>query len=386
MGFIQSIIDFILGLFGMKKDPALASGQGGAYTDAQKQQIKNNAVQGLEHVQGAEHIHVFGTGEGSRVIRSEKGADLVEEDGEQQWVERVDKDIPREQWYDEWGPLGGHSPQALDEFIHHETTFDRLRAGDPLAAEQKLKAFGYQSVGHFFYVRTTIVKYFATPTGPMLNDAVFQSQDYMNAHMRVMARQRDEEQAATIAANPELLAPVEGVTLDIYANLCARMAQGMQQPELLQALAQHGLDMGAWERANATWTDRMSKDTTGTIGTAYSKAFMTSGQGQFAGAASAAAQTGWNGSAAAGEAPISFEKNAEIAGAMAAWSKQGKDVNALLHSQFGMTAMDLSTTSTWWMTQMMADLSQFDRYNKLVAEYEAKHMGPVVKHDQDIAF
>lgn len=386
MGFIQQIIDFILGLFGMKKDPALSSGQGGQYTDAQKQQIKNQAVQGLGDVQGAENIHVFGTGDGSRVVRSEKGADLVEEDGEQQWVNRVDTDIPREQWVDEWGPLGGYSPAALEEFVFHEMTFDHTRSGDPLGAEQKIKAFGYHSVGHFFYVRATIVKYFATPHGPNLGDGVFQSQEYMNAGMKAHARMRDAEQAATIAANPELLSPVEGVTLDIYANLCARMAQGMQQPQLLEALAQHGLDMGAWERANAVWTDRMSKDTTATIATAYSKAFMTSGQGQYAGAASAAAQTGWNGTAAGGEAPISFEKNAEIAGAMAAWSKQGKDVNALLHSTFGMTAMDLSTTSTWWMTQMMADLPKFDVYNKLVADYEAKYMGPVVKHDQDIAF
>ena len=43
MGFIQKIIDFILGLFGMKKSPeALSPGQGGAYTDAQRQQIRNN--------------------------------------------------------------------------------------------------------------------------------------------------------------------------------------------------------------------------------------------------------------------------------------------------------------------------------------------------------
>lgn len=386
MGFIQQIIDFILGLFGMKKDPALSPGAGGTYTDAQKHQIKSNAVQGLEHVQGAENIHVFGTGDGSRVVRSEKGADLVEEDGEQQWVERIDTDIPRAQWVDEWGPLNPQSPTVLEDFIYHEKYFDHTRSGDPLGAEQKIKGFGYQSVGHFFYVRCTILKYFATPSGPNLCDAVFQSQEYMNAGMKAFARMREDEQQAAVGANPELLAPVEGVTLDIYANLNARCAQGMQQQELLQALAQHGLDMGAWERASAVWVDRMSKDTSGTIANVYSKAFMTSGQGQFAGASAAAAQTGWNGTAAGGQAPISFEKNAEIAGAMAAWSKQGKDVNALLHSTFGMTAMDLSAASTWWMTQMMADLPKFDVYNKLVADYEAKYMGPVVKHDQDIAF
>jgi hypothetical protein len=387
MGFIQQIIDFILGLLGMKKtEQGLPSGQSGAYTDAQRQQIRNNAVQGLEHVQGAENIHVFGTGEGSRIVRSEKGADLVEEDGEQQWVERIDTDIPRAQWVDEWGPLNTQAPTLLEEFVYHESTFDQTRSGDPLSAEQKLKGFGYHSVGHYYYVRNTILKHFGTPTGPNLCDSVFQSQEFSNAVMKAHARMRGDEQSAALSANPELLAPVEGVTLEIYANLCARMAQGMQQPELLSSLAQHGLDMGAWERANAVWTDRMSKDTSGTITTAYSNAFMSSGQGQYAGAAGAAAQTGWNGSAAGGPEPISFEKNAEIAGAMAAWSKQGKDVNALLHSTFGMTAMDLSQTSTWWMTQMMADLPKFDVYNKLTAQYEAQYMGQVVKNDQDIAF
>jgi hypothetical protein len=252
MGFIQQIIDFILGLLGMKKtEQGLPSGQSGAYTDAQRQQIRNNAVQGLEHVQGAENIHVFGTGEGSRIVRSEKGADLVEEDGEQQWVERIDTDIPRAQWVDEWGPLNTQAPTLLEEFVYHESTFDQTRSGDPLSAEQKLKGFGYHSVGHYYYVRNTILKHFGTPTGPNLCDSVFQSQEFSNAVMKAHARMRGDEQSAALSANPELLAPVEGVTLEIYANLCARMAQGMQQPELLvlarAARPRHGR-LGARER------------------------------------------------------------------------------------------------------------------------------------------
>jgi hypothetical protein len=187
------------------------------------------------------------------------------------------------------------------------------------------------------------------------------------------------------AANPELLAPVEGVTVELYAQIAARIAQGLPQPELMQLLAQHKLDYPTWERASKVWNDRMSKDTTATIATIYGKAFMGSGQGQFGGAAQAAAGTNWNGSAAGGAEPIPFEKVCEIQGAMSAWSKSGKDVNALLKKQFNMVAADWSAANTWWLTQLMADIPRFDVYNKKCGEYEKKY-GESLGSDDDIKF
>jgi len=348
--------------------------------------LRNKAVQGLDEVEGAENIQVHGESEDAKIIKKTPGADLVEEDGETQWVDRVNTDVPREKWNDVWGPLA-KVPQdkRLEEFCMHQRVFDMARQGDPLEAEKKLLGYGYECAGQFFHVNATILKHFATPHGPNVGDAVIDSQQYMNAVMRADARIRDADQAQAAAANPELLAPVDGVTVELYAQIAARQAQGIKQPELMALLAQHKLDYPTWERASKTWNDRMSKDTTFTITNIYGKAFMGSGQGQFGAAAQAANATNWNGSAAGGKEPMSFDKVCEIQGAMSAWSKSGKDVNALLKKQFNMVAADWSAANTWWMTQLMADIPRFEVYTKKCDEYEKKY-GESLGGDDDIKF
>lgn len=381
MSFFQKLIDWIMSLFGAKKQPA-------QLTAGQQQQIQKNAIQGLDEVQGAEHIHVHGTGANARVLKQVDGAALVEEDGESQWVNQVNSDMPREAWRDDWGPLAavGDRTKRLEEFVFHEQEFDHTRATDPLAAEQKLLGFGYGSVGHFFRVRATVVKHYATPHGPSLDQSVFDSQEFMNAGMKAAARQHESKMQATVNANPELLSPVEGVTVEKYAEIAARVAQSIPQDQLLALLAQNGLDMPAWQRVNAVWTDRMSKDTTATIATIYGRAFMGSGQGQYGAAGAAAGNRQWDGSAAGGAEPVPFEKFCEIDGAMRAWSKTGQDVNAMLKQVFDMVAADYSNVSVWWMSQLTANLSRFNEYNAKVEAYEKKYSGPQQRHDQDISF
>ncbi len=63
------------------------------------------------------------------------------------------------------------------------------------------------------------------------------------------ARQRDEEQKAEIAKNPGLLEPVDGVSVEMYAQPAAAMAQGLAQDALMKRLAEHGVDYPGWERA-----------------------------------------------------------------------------------------------------------------------------------------
>ncbi len=377
MGFFERLIAWFKSLFGLDAPKQL--------TAADKDRIRNNEIKGLEDVEGAENIHVHGTGDNAKIVRSSGKADLVEEDGESQWVSRVDYDVPRASWADDWGPAAS-AEDKLVEFSYHEHEFDKIRAGDPDAAEKKLREFGYRDVGHFFTVRGTMLKYSGTPQGPNVGDCILDSQAYMSAVLKSHAKAREAEQAAVAKANPELLAPVEGVSVEMYAQLAARMAQGLPQDQLLAALAQHGVDYPAWERAQVVWVDRMSKDLSGTITTIYSKAFMSSGSGQFAGAGAASAATGFDGTAAKGGEPISFDRFCEVDGAMSAWSKTGQDVNALLKSQFNMTAADYSMASTWWWSQITADLSKMPAYDAKKAEFEKKYSGPVQKHDQDIQF
>lgn len=383
MNIIQQIIEAILSIFGMgskKAEPTKT------LTAKDKEKIKSQAVKGLEDVEGEENIRVFGTGDDAKVVESRDGADLVEEDGELQWVQRIDDDVPVDEWQDEWGPLGGKGPSTLEDFVFHEMVFDHTRASDPRLAEKKIQELGYEDAGHWYKVRTTVVKHYAQRTGPNVGDGVFGSQEYIDAGMKAHARKLQMEQQATANANPELLAPVEGVTVEQYADISARLAQGMDQTGLLALLAERGLDLATWEKASAGWMDKMSKDTTATIASIYGKAFMGAGQGQFGGTAQQVAQHAYTGTAAGGEEPIPFEKVCEIQGAMSAWSKNGQDVNALLKSTFGMNAMDFSAAQTWWLTQLTADMARFPIYNQKVEEWEQKYSGGMEKAGSDVDF
>jgi len=353
-----------------------------------REAIRSAAVKGLEEVEGAENISVHGEDEDSRVLRSSDGADLVESDGEKLWVDRHNSEVAPQAWRDDWGPMGSKTADTLPTFLFHEMKFNEAQQGDPDQAEQVLTGFGYKSVGQFFRVRLTVVKHYATAQGPTLDQYVFDSQEVMSASMKAAQMSQQQTMQQTAAANPEILAPVEGVTVEMYAQIAARVAAGgLNQGAMMQLLAQHGLDYPTWDRAQKVWTDRMSKDTTFTITTIYGKAFQQAGQGQFGAAGQAAAATGYDGTAAGGAEPIPFQRLCEIQGAMSAWSNSGQDVNALLKKHFNMTAMDWSNVSTWWMSKMTADVSMFDKYNTSCEAYQAKWQSQAPQRsDDDIKF
>ena len=170
----------------------------------------------------------------------------------------------------------------------------------------------------------------------------------------------------------------------MYAQIAARMAAGLSQADAIQFLAGMNLDLARWENANTVWCDRMSKDTTGTSAAVFGKAFQAQGQGAYGAAAHAANR--WDGTAATGPEPISFDRCCEIQGAMRAWSKNGKDVNALLKKHFNMLAIDWSAASTWWMTQMTADLTKMREYHRRSDAFERKYADQGGAGDQDIRF
>jgi hypothetical protein len=198
--------------------------------------------------------------------------------------------------------------------------------------------------------------------------------------------QHQEKMSSHASANPQIMAPIEGVTMEQYAELNAKAATGMQQQQFLGLLAQAGMDYPKWERVSAGWLGRMSQDTTGTLATIYGKAFSGAGAGKYGTAGAAAAQVGYGGGAAAGPEPIPFEKLCEIQGAMSAWGKNGQDVNAGLQQSFQMSALDWSNVSTWWMTKMIADTSLLARYNDLSKQYEARYAGAQPRRNQDLRF
>jgi hypothetical protein len=193
-----------------------------------------------------------------------------------------------------------------------------------------------------------------------------------------------------VAANPALTAPIEGVTIEQYAQISAAAAANQSPGAFQQVLAQHGLDQARWDRVQAGWTERMRTDHTYALTTIYGRAFGAAGQGQF-GAAGAAGASSLGGTAATGQAqgvgggePVSWEKYNEIGGAQRAWATSGKDVNAMLKQQFGISAIDWSNMSQYWMARMMSDPQKMMEMNTLQEQWAARYATP--KADQDLRF
>lgn len=348
--------------------------QGGQLSEAERQRIFQQQVGGAEDIEGIEHLRVHGTGAGARVIRHADGADLVEDDGEVQWVDRQPNDLPADQWRDDWGPLRGQGQELVNDFVYHDMVFDQTRAGDPNGAEQRLLGFGYASVGQFFRVRATVLKHFGENHGPLLSQRIYGGQTFTTAALKASQRMQQDKGAAVLAGNPSLLEPIEGVSLEVYAMLTAKVST-LSEAEFQQLLAQHGLDLPRWLKANSGWTERMQNDTTATVATKFSEAFMAAGAGAYGAAAQAAAATGFDGSAAAGAEPMPFERYCELAGAMAAWSTIGVDVNSAMQQKFGVSALDYANISSWWFTKMMADMTLMNTYNQKMEYYQKQYAG-----------
>lgn len=384
MEFIQKIIDLIMGLLGMKKEPALPAPAPLAPTS--EGNAPGSYASAASNVTGLEgDVHVAA----GKVLVQRDGAALIEDedDGENIWVDQVNKEIPREAWADEWGPTGaGPTDEALVSFLMHELVFSMEMQSDAASAEQKLVAFGYRDAGHFYKVRATMMKHFADFHGPQLEDCVFQSQRVMSASMKAHQLMHQTNMQSTMQADPALIAPVEGVTMEQYAQIQAQAAS-LSQEQLAALLAQHGMDLAKWSRVSNEWNDRMSKDTTHTLMTIYGQAFTGAGAGQFGAQAQAYAATGFDGSAAGGAEPMPFERCCEIQGALQAWSATGQDVNAMLAKMFGMNAQDFSAAHTWWLSQLTADVAKFPRYTQLCEHYQAQYSaGAPAAPDSDLTF
>lgn len=388
---IQKIIDFFMGLFGMNKTPELPSGpaaSGGGGVGAESgggggwASAASN-VSGLEDVEGDVHVAA------GKVLVQRDGAALIEDedDGDNIWVDQVNKDIPRGNWPDDWGPAGhGPDDQTLATFLMHEMVFGMEHQSDPMNAEQKLIKFGYRDAGHFYKVRATVMKHFADYDGPNLGDCVFQSQRVMSASMKASQMMHQANMQQSMQADPALIAPVEGVTMEQYAQIQAR-ASSLSQEQFAAVLAEQGMDLAKWHRVSNEWNTRMQNDTTHTLVTIYGQAFTGAGQGQFGAQAAAHSATGFDGTAAGGAEPMPFEKCCEIQGAMQAWSKTGQDVNAMLAKTFNMNAQDFSAAHTWWLSQLTADLARFPRYTELCEHYERQYSaGAPAAPDSDLSF
>lgn len=177
---------------------------------------------------------------------------------------------------------------------------------------------------------------------------------------------------AASAADPSLTEPVEGVTVEGWAQAAVAMANsGGEMAQAARALAPLGMDQARYERVNAEFQARMQRDTSFVIAQIYGKAFSAAQgvQGGYGlGSADGSLQQ-------LGAEPCTFEQYAEISGAMGAWGESGQDVTAMLQHAFNMTAMDLSRFGGYWSTVFAADPNLALRYADLMEQYKQRYRG-----------
>ncbi len=215
-------------------------------------------------------------------------------------------------------------------------------------------------------------------------------QQMMQQAMAQNAQQRQAEINQLVAANPQLMEPIEGVTLEQYAQLAAKASSGMSQPQFDQFLMQNGMDRARYDRVAAGWNGRMSQDATASLAQIYGQAFGGAGAGAFgaAGAAGASAlgaiAQGGMPAGVAGAEPCTWEKYNEIGGAQRAWSMSGKDVNAMLAQTFGINAQDWSNMSQYWMGRLMTEPQRAMEMETLQQQWAQRYAAPAA--DTDLRF
>jgi hypothetical protein len=286
--------------------------------------------------------------------------------------------IPRElENVDEWGPL---RPEQYEDFEYHQFLLEESKQ-EPEQFNEWLKQLGYRDQMQYELVRRTFHRAYAQYVGdPRMTQA------QMNARQRASQAQMAQKRAAS----GDILSPIEGVTLEQYAQISAKQASGMSQQDFAMFLGSQGMDPAKWDRVSNEWMGRMSRDTTHVISSAYAAAFAGGASGQFGAAAQASAPAlgamagmgggmpgGMVGAAmgmggapgGGGGEPMSFERYCEIMGAQTAWSRTGKDVNAMLKKVFNMSAADWSNVSAFWMARIPTDMNLALQMTPLMQKY-----------------
>ena len=279
--------------------------------------------------------------------------------------------------------LGGVDPADPITFWSKHFAMERAESeGTPreAAAQQQ----GFQDADHarmiFDYMTA---KWSHIGTDEDGQQAVLQRDEFMNAALTAQQQLVHADQDAAAAADPNLLAPVAGVSVDQWAATSAAvmgLGEGATQQQLDQLLASHGVDRATWDAANAGWQAKMQGDTTFAIATKYGAAFGAAQSGG-AQAGDAAAAGAGGGAAAAGGEPCTFEYYVEIMAAQACWSDQGFDVNAKLSEVFGINAGTYGGYSSYWGPKMGTDMALMQRYSELDAQYRQKYAGAGMDDD-----
>ncbi|MBW2462428.1 MAG: hypothetical protein JRH11_12340 [Deltaproteobacteria bacterium] len=235
-------------------------------------------------------------------------------------------------------------------------------------ADQGAQALGYDSHDHFQLVNAYVTgKWSRLGVDDDGDKTVIIDDQLQNAMMEARMGMMQNAQAAAAAADPTLLEPVEGVSVDVWAAAAAGLsglgANGTPA-QVTEILGQHGMDSAKWDAVNAGWQAKMQGDVTGAIATKFGAAF-----------------TGAKGVDAGGAEPVSFDRFVEVMTAQEAWSAQGLDVNAQLSSVFEIDAGTYGAWAGYWSPKMGVDVALTRKYSELHDHYLAKYQGAGMDDD-----
>ena len=165
----------------------------------------------------------------------------------------------------------------------------------------------------------------------------------------------------------EALAPIAGVTLEQYADLCARMARKGDDPEVFARIAaEQGVPGADWEAARAGWTARMEDPATARhVVLPYMPLYQA-----------ALAQHG--GPAATASYDDYIEMTAMINTNTVAPRRRPNDLDSM-YARFGIDAIDWSQISTYWTDRLRNDVHLGDDFARKVTarveELDARFLG-----------
>ena len=219
----------------------------------------------------------------AQVVQYQSGHVLVGfPNGQQQWV--------GEQHVSQAGPVGGYPPVESDSYAHQEMAeLQQLIArvegqGVPLCGvdpndpatlwrmvfaidergrlgiprDLAVRELGFSSEEHFDMVMGYVqAKWSYLGTDDEGRPTVLQRPEYQDAIARASMGQMMDKQAAAASADPGLLAPVDGVTIEQWAQasvLLGSLGANASLAEMHQKLAEIGLDKATYDNATAGWT------------------------------------------------------------------------------------------------------------------------------------
>ncbi len=241
--------------------------------------------------------------------------------------------------------------------------------------------YGIRDQPHYYQVKATVDRYVQSPAaqakyggmGEIMHVKMAATQKHMMAGMQA------QMQTGALKGEVE---PVEGVTLDQWAEAQARVAGGQNVDDIIKGI---GCDRAKWDRVSAEWNARMSRDTTATIAMAYGNAFQ---KAQAKPGVSTSKYASLAANPGKGDLPMPLEQYIEIMEAQSAGATQGKDASAILKS-FGLSVLDWSNLGGWFSTYFSENAMKNDgklhkEWTALQEKYKAKYAQ--ASADSDISF